>query len=228
MNPASPHLLSEPAIIAGIAKATLDGTSVPWDEWVADYGKVRDAIEATYPATFKDFNKRLFQPGGFARPVPARERKWTTPNGKANFITPARLFPDFGIAPGRNDVFNLATLRSNDQFNTTIYGYEDRFRGVTGTRRVLFMNRDDVGRLGLRDGDFVDLTTAIDTDVLRRITGLRVVVYPIPQGCCAAYYPEANPLFPLGHHQPKAKTPSYKLLPVVVSRSKEPVSQSGL
>jgi molybdopterin-dependent oxidoreductase alpha subunit len=224
MPPASPHLMSEPAIVAGLAKATLGNTRVPWDDWVADYARIRDAIEATYPETFKDFNKRLFQPGGFPRPVPARERKWTTPNGKANFITPPRLFPDFGIGPERHDVLNLATLRSNDQFNTTIYGYEDRFRDVHGTRRVIFMNAEDASRLGLKNNDFVDLTTAIETDVVRRVTGLKVVIYQIPVGCCAAYYPEANPLFPLTHHEPKAKTPSYKLLPVAVSRSREPAS----
>ncbi|AGS24025.1 oxidoreductase alpha (molybdopterin) subunit protein (plasmid) [Rhizobium etli bv. mimosae str. Mim1] len=101
-RPASDELLSEPAIVAGIAKATLTQGRVPWDEWVGDYSKIRDAIEATYPETFRDFNKRMFQPGGIPRPVPARERKWTTPNQKANFVTPPRLFPEFssGRRPG--------------------------------------------------------------------------------------------------------------------------------
>ncbi|TBY42980.1 FdhF/YdeP family oxidoreductase [Rhizobium leguminosarum] len=219
-KPASGELLSEAAIVAGIAKATIGVSKVPWDEWVGDYSKVRDAIEQTYPETFKDFNKRLFQPGGFPRPLPARERKWVTSNGKANFITPERLFPDMPTA-ARSDVLHLATLRSNDQFNTTIYGYGDRFRGVEGTRKVVFMNAGDIDALGLENGISVDLTTALDEQTVRKVTALRVVEYDIPKGSCAAYYPETNPLFPLDHHDAKSKTPSYKLLPVVVTRSAE-------
>jgi anaerobic selenocysteine-containing dehydrogenase len=192
--------------------------NVPWDHWVADYSEIRDAIERTYPETFKGFNQRLFQPGGFPRPLPARERRWVTPNGKANFITPPRLFPQFETV-GDEQVLHLATLRSNDQFNTTIYGYGDRFRGVDGTRRVVFLNAADIARLGFVDGDRVDLVTAIDPETKRMISGFRIVAYDIPRGCCAAYYPEANPLFPLSHHDEKAKTPAYKLLPVRLSRS---------
>jgi len=132
-KPASSELLSEPAIVAGLAQATLQGSGkAPWKEWVSDYSKVRDAIEQTYPETFKDFNKRLFQPGGFARPLPARERKWVTSNKKANFITPGFLFPTFDVETSATDVLHLTTLRSNDQFNTTVYGYSDRFRGIEG------------------------------------------------------------------------------------------------
>lgn len=217
-KPASPTLLSEPAIIAGIAKATLGNTKAPWDAWVGNYAEIREAIERTYPETFKDFNKRLFKPGGFARPLPARERKWVTQSGKANFITPSKLFPEFSTS-GRTDVLHLATLRSNDQFNTTIYGYSDRFRGVEGTRRIVFMNGEDIVRLGFADGEIVDVTTAIDDNIVRKVTGLRIVSYNIAQGCCGAYFPETNPLFPLAHHDPKSKTPSYKLLPVRLSRS---------
>jgi molybdopterin-dependent oxidoreductase alpha subunit len=223
VKPASEHLLSEPAIVAGMAKATLTRGQVPWDEWVADYSKIRDAIEKTYPETFSEFNKKLFQPGGIPRPVPARERKWETPNGKANFITPPRLFPELPDSALQPDVLNLATLRSNDQFNTTIYGYYDRFRGVDGTRQVIFMNNDDILRLGFQAGDVVDITTAIEPETKREVVGFRIVAYDIPQGCCAAYYPETNPLFPLKHHAPKAKTPSYKLLPVRLSRSEHDI-----
>jgi molybdopterin-dependent oxidoreductase alpha subunit len=219
-KPASPELISEPAIVAGIAKATLGETKVPWDSWVGDYAEIRDAIEQTYPETFKDFNKRLFTPGGFVRPLPARERKWVTKSGKANFLTPEKLFPVFSTAQS-TDVLHLATLRSNDQFNTTIYGYSDRFRGVEGTRKVVFMNPEDILRLGFEDGDSVDLTTAIDANNVRTVTALRIVAYDIPRGCCGAYYPETNPLFPLAHHDPKSKTPSYKLLPVRLCRSSE-------
>ena len=221
VKPASPHLLSEPAIVAGMAKATLGDTGqVPWDLWVGDYATVRDAIEATYPETFKDFNKRLFQPGGFPRPLPARERKWVTNSGKANFITPERLSPELKIAGDSADVLLLTTLRSNDQFNTTIYGYHDRFRGVRGTRQVVFMNRADIARLGLGDGDPVDLQTALDDGVTRRVEGLRVVAYDIPAGSCGAYYPETNPLVPLWHHDPKSKVPAYKAVPVRVTRAR--------
>ena len=147
-KPASTELLSEPAIVAGIAKATLQNQKAPWDKWVGDYSLVRDAIEATYPETFKDFNKRLFQPGGITRPLPARERKWVTSNGKANFITPSGCFPNFTTTGSQDDILHLASLRSNDQFNTTIYGYSDRFRGVEGTRKVVFMNKADIATLG--------------------------------------------------------------------------------
>ncbi|OLP57927.1 formate dehydrogenase [Xaviernesmea oryzae] len=216
-KPASPHLLSEPAIVAGMAKATLTRGQVPWDRWVGNYGEIRDAIERTYPETFKDFNTRFLQPGGFPRPVPARERKWVTPNGKANFITPPRLFPDLG--PPAPEVLHLATLRSNDQFNTTVYGYNDRFRGVKGTRQVIFVNRADIDRLGFAPGDIVDLVTALEPETERRVAGFRLLDYDIPEGCCAAYFPETNPLFPLSHHDPQAKTPSYKLLPIRLERS---------
>jgi molybdopterin-dependent oxidoreductase alpha subunit len=219
-KPASTELLSEPAIVAGLAKATLGQTKVPWDAWVGDYAEIRNAIERTYPETFKDFNMRLFKPGGFARPLPARERKWVTKTGKANFITPERLFPEFSTA-NRTDILHLATLRSNDQFNTTIYGYSDRFRGVEGTRKVVFLNREDIDRLGFVAGEDVDLITAIDEAHVRKVTGMMIVAYNIPKGCCAAYYPETNPLFPLAHHDPKSKTPAYKLLPVRLGRSSD-------
>ena len=218
VKPASEELLSEPAIVAGLAKATIPNAKVPWDEWVGDYGIVRDAIEETYPDTFQNFNKRLFEPGGFPRPVPARERQWVTPNRKANFITPDRLEPDLNLADG-DDVLTLTSLRSNDQYNTTVYGYSDRFRGVEGTRHVVFMNRQDIDRLGLADGDAVDITTALDPSTPRSVKGLRVVAYNIPAGCCGAYFPEANPLFPLSHRDPKAKTPAYKALPVRITRA---------
>jgi molybdopterin-dependent oxidoreductase alpha subunit len=216
--PASKELLSEPAIVAGLAKATLGESKVPWDVWIGDYAKIRDAIECTYPETFKDFNKRLFKPGGIARPIPARERKWVTKSGKANFITPDKLFPD--VPDSRtSDVLHLASLRSNDQFNTTIYGYSDRFRGIEGSRKIVFLNIDDMTRLGFVEGDTVDIVTAIDKNNVRKVAGMKVVEYAILPGCCGVYFPEANPLFPLAHHDPKSKTPSYKLLPVRLIRA---------
>ena len=220
VKPASPHLLSEPAIVAGIAKATLgDNSRAPWDEWVADYGKVRHAIERTWPATFKGLDEKMFQPGGIPRPLAARERKWNTRSGKANFIAPTQMFAGRTDSFDQPGVMQLVTLRSNGQFNTTVYSYEDRFRGVKGTRMVVFMNPADVERLGLAKDDFVDLTTAIEDGVSRVVRGLRIVPYDIPEHCIGAYYPEANPLVPLGHHDSKAMTPAYKAIPVRVSRS---------
>jgi molybdopterin-dependent oxidoreductase alpha subunit len=213
--PASLHLLSEPAIIAGIAKETLPpNPAIDWDAWVADYGKVREAIAATYPENFHDFNARMWQPGGFHRSLPARHREWKTQTGKANFIVPETLETDPDATPDGRDVLRLITLRSNDQFNTTIYGYNDRFRGIHGTRMVVLMHRNDIDRLGFREGDEVSLVTAADDGVDRRLGGLTVVAYDIPEGCCAGYYPECNVLVPLWHHAERAKVPAAKSVPV--------------
>lgn len=217
-RPASPDLLSEPRIVAEIAKATLPPNGrVPWDEWVADYARIRDAIEETYPDDFRGFNDRMWQPGGFHRPIAARERRWKTKTGKANFVVPRSLEPDLGIAETDPDVFKLMTVRSNDQFNTTVYGYYDRFRGVRGTRMVLFMNRGDIDRLQLEEGDQVTLTTAVDDGVVRQVSGLRVTPYDIPEGCCAAYYPECNPLIPVWHHADESKVPAAKSIPIRIA-----------
>ena len=219
VEPASEDLRSEPWIVAEMAKATLTHGTAPWDDWVADYSRVRDAIERTYPETFKRFNERFMQPGGFARPLPARERKWVTRSGRANFITPGHLFA--GIAPTGSsaDTLQLMTLRSNDQFNTTVYGYEDRFRGVHGTRHVLFMNPADIRRMGYEGGDAVDLTTAVDDGVPRLVQGLQIVPYNIPKGCAGGYFPECNPLVPVWHHDKSSKVPAYKSIPVRLTRS---------
>jgi molybdopterin-dependent oxidoreductase alpha subunit len=220
VRPASSHLRSEPAIIAGIAQATLPpNPNIPWREWVGDYARVRAAIEATWPATFKGLNEKMHEPGGMTRPLAARERKWNTRSGKANFIVPTQMFAGDASSLGDPDVLQLLTMRSNDQFNTTVYGYDDRFRGVKGTRKVVFMNRDDIARLGFDDGVFIDLATAIEDGVARSISGFRIVPYDIPKGCIAAYFPEANPLVPLGHHDRKAHTPGYKAVPVRLTRS---------
>ena len=228
VEPASPDLRSEPWIVAMLARATLpDNPKVPWDAWVADYSRVRDAIAQTYPATFKGLNEKMFQPGGIARPVAARERKWDTPNGKANFLTPERLFAGIEGTGDQERVLQLMTLRSNDQFNTTIYGYSDRFRGVQGTRHVIFLNRTDMRRLNLVEGHSVDLTTAVDDGITRTVTGLQVIGYDIPLGCAGAYFPECNPLVPLWHHDKESKVPAYKAIPVRITRSAQPRSPNA-
>jgi len=218
-KPASEHLLSEPKIVAELAKATLaPNARVPWDDWVADYGRIRNALEETYPDIFRDINRRMFEPGGFHRPLPARERVWKTETGKANFTVPKSLDenPD---APARaDDVLQLVTVRSNDQFNTTIYGYHDRFRGVKGTRMVLFLNTREIARRGVCDGDLVTVSTAVDDGVVREVSGLQVTVYDILDGCCAAYYPECNPLIPLWHHAERSKVPAAKSVPIRIRR----------
>ncbi|MDZ4792099.1 MAG: FdhF/YdeP family oxidoreductase [Hyphomicrobiales bacterium] len=219
VEPASANLLSEPKIVAELAKATLgQNGNVPWDAWVGNYGKIRDEMEKTWDVMFKDYNKRLFTPGGFARPVAARKRQWHTPSGRANFLIPESATPD---TPSRmqdgGDILRLTTVRSNDQFNTTVYGYSDRFRGVEGTRMVVFMNDRDIRRLGFKDGQFVNLTTAATDESVREVKGFRVVRYAISEGCAAAYFPEASPLVPLWHYEPKSHTPAYKFIPVKVT-----------
>ncbi len=217
VDPASAELLSEPKIVAELAKATLPvNARVDWDGWVADYSRVRDAIEETYPDQFRDYNQRLFQPGGFHRPNSARDRQWKTSSGKANFLLPSALsatgFPD---AEG---VLRLITLRSNDQFNTTIYGYEDRFRGISGTREIVFMNSTDMTQHALVEGDPVTLVTHADDGIYREVSGLRVVAYNIPEGCIGAYYPECNPLIPIWHHAEESMVPAAKSIPVVIRK----------
>ena len=217
-GPASPDLLSEPAIVARLAKATLDpNPRVPWDEWVGDYARVRAAIAVTYPDIFHDFEDRLFTPGGFYKGNRARDRHFDTPSGKAEFSVPAMLdAAGFDDAPGR---FRLITLRSNDQFNTTIYGYHDRFRGVNGTRDVLFMSPADMAEHGFAEGDAVVLTGDHKDGRDRRLDGLKVHQYALPKGCIGAYYPEANVLMPVEHHAEQSFVPAAKSVPVRVARA---------
>ena len=219
-QPASTELRSEPWIIAALAKAVLPpNPKVDWDGWVADYSRVRDAIERTYPDMFKDFNKRMWQPGGFHRPLAACHREWKTKTGKANFITPKTLTADIKTDPERSDIFQLTTFRSQGQFNTTVYSDRDRFRGVHGTRMALFMNKNDIVRLELHEGDIVSLKTAIGDDTSRRVDGFIVHTYDIPEGCLGGYYPECNPLIPLWHHAIGSFVPAAKGVPVVVERT---------
>lgn len=215
-QPVADGLLSEPAIIAGLAKATLPANPrVDWDAWVGDYAWVRDAIERTYPDQFKDFNQRLFTPGGFPRPLGARERVWKTPNGKANFTVPKHALtpPVEG-----NGIYQLMTLRADGQFNTTIYNEDDRFRGVSGSRYVVFMNKADMAELGIGQGDSVTLHTAADDGVARSLSELQVVAFDIPRGSIAGYYPECNALIPLWHYAEGSKVPAAKSVPVRIAR----------
>ena len=218
-TPASVNLLSEPAIVAGIARAALPhNPAIDWDAWVADYSRVRDAIAVTDPEIFREFNARMQTPGGFPKPLPARERIWKTESGRAQFTVPSALDAAFE-GDGGADVLRLITLRSNDQFNTTVYGYHDRFRGIEGTRDILFMHEDDIASHGLKDGDFVALESAAGDGVARVLEGLRVVAYDIPRGCIGGYYPECNVLIPLWHYAEESKVPAAKSVPVRIRRT---------
>lgn len=217
-RPVSEHLLSETRIVAELAMATLPpNPKVDWRAFVADYGLIREAIEKTYPEDFRDFNARMDHPGGFPRPIAARDRKWQTESGKANFICPVGL-SSHGFQ-ATNDVLRLMTLRSNDQFNTTIYGYLDRLRGIHGTRMVVLINLQDMERLQLQEADVVTLASAAGDGVVREVSGLRVTPYNIPQGCIAAYYPECNPLIPLSHYAERSKVPAAKSVPVTLRKT---------
>lgn len=213
ITPASEHLLSELAIVCALAKATLPpNPKARWDDWTADYSLVRDQIEHTYPALFTDFNDRVFTPGGFYKGNPARERIWKTDSGRANFTVPKSLCAmGVGDAPGR---FRLMTLRSNDQFNTTIYGNSDRLRGIEGTRDVLLMNPEDIAAAGLAAGQVVGLAGDAGDNEHRQVDGLTVTPFLLPRGCLGGYYPELNPLVPLWYHDEQSKTPASKGVPV--------------
>jgi molybdopterin-dependent oxidoreductase alpha subunit len=212
-KPASTDLRSEVAIVAGLAKATLPSNPmVKWDEWIGNYDLIRDLIEQTYPEQFHDFNARVFTPGGFYRGNSARERVWKTESGKAQFTVPKTMSAvGVGDAPGR---YRLMTLRSNDQFNTTIYGYSDRLRGIEGTRDVLLMNPEDIEQAGLEAGQIVALASDAGDGVERKVSGLTVTPFLLPTGCLGAYYPEMNPLIPLWYHDEESKTPAAKGVPV--------------
>ena len=217
VEPAGPNLLSEPEIVAGLAKAILPSNpQLDWDAWVGNYDLVRDAIAESYPAIFSNFNERIRSRTGFDRPCPARKRVWKTPNGKANFITPRSLSEDPDLPRVREGVLTLITVRSNDQFNTTVYGYNDRLRGIVGTRMVVLMNSEDMAERGIEAGEEVELATAAGDNVERIVRGLRVVPYNIPRGCCAGYYPECNPLLPLWHYAEGSMVPAAKSIPVRV------------
>ena len=216
-QPASPHLLSEPAILGGIAQALFPPRpSIDWDRWVGDYSLIRNEIAAIFPEIFHDFNARMWTPGGFRRPLPAANREWKTPNGKANFKTPRTLDEDPDMHSDDPDVLRLMTMRSDDQFNTTIYTLDDRFRGVYGTRKVILMNPIDIARLGFEVGDYVSVSTVArdEQETSRTVDELRVTTYDIPLGCAAGYYPECNPLIPLWHHAEDSYVPAAKHIPV--------------
>jgi molybdopterin-dependent oxidoreductase alpha subunit len=218
VEPSSKQLLSETKIVAELAKATLAANpKLDWTGWTADYSKVRDAIAESYPQWFADFNAKLKQPGGFYRANKARKRDFSdTKTGRAMFFSPKQLSATgFADEPG---LLRLMTLRSNDQFNTTIYGYDDRLRDISGTREVVLMSPEDIVLFGLAEGDVIGLATQAADAIVREKHGLTVFAYDLPRGCIGAYYPECNVLVPLGHHAEESKVPAAKSVPVRILR----------
>ena len=216
LKPPSDQLRSEPAIIAGIAKATLgDRYGIDWDSMAGNYGLIRDKIEIVFP-DFHDFNTRVKKPGGFRLPVPASDRIWKTQSGKAEFLVATGLDDDARLRDP--DALVLTTLRSHDQYNTTIYGLDDRYRGVFGRRDVIFMNDRDLEARDLGDGDLVDIE-AIGAGGVKAVIGFTAVAYDIPRGSVAGYYPEMNQVIALADYDRKSGTPAYKGVPVKIRRS---------
>jgi molybdopterin-dependent oxidoreductase alpha subunit len=211
-RPASEHLLSEPAIVARLAVATLPGSNIPWLELAADYDRIREHIGAVVER-FEDFNRRVRVPGGFHLRNSAREREWRTADSRARFFVHAIPADEAARTQGARDLLRLTTLRSHDQYNTTIYGFDDRYRGVHGYRRVCLISRTDLDRLGFADGEHVDVVS-VWHDGERVAEDFLLVEYDIPPGCLASYFPETNALVPLDSYAERARTPTSKSIPV--------------
>jgi molybdopterin-dependent oxidoreductase alpha subunit len=208
LPPASEQLRSEVSIIAGLARAALGmGSRVPWEELAQDYDRIRDRIARVVPGC-EDMNRRVRERGGFVLPRPPAERRFETTSGRAE-LRCVRL-PRIDVPAGR---LLLMTIRSHDQYNTTVYSDDDRYRGVRGGRRVVLVHRDDLRELGFGEDAVVDVTSHFDGpfgEETRVVRGFRLMPYDVPRGCAAAYFPEANPLVPLAHHAEGSLTPAYK------------------
>jgi formate dehydrogenase major subunit len=214
LEPAGPYLLPEVEIVCRMAMATLPHSKVPWQSYIDDYDSIRDRIAEVYPHIYSDFSTRIREPKGFHLDIAPRRRVWLTPNGKANFLVMSGLDADAPIDDA--SMLRLATVRSHDQFNTTIYSHNDRYRGVYNDRMVVFMNPQDRIDRGLELQARVTLETISDDAVQRRVDGLTILDYPMPRGSVAGYYPELNPLLPLAHYDKISGTPAAKSIPVRV------------
>lgn len=213
LAPASPSLLSEPRIVARLAKATLgDRSAIDWEGLANDYDQIRELIERVVPG-FERYNERVREPDGFALPNPVREGRFSTKSGRGHFNV--HPLPDLRLSEGR---FWLTTLRSHDQFNTTVYDLDDRYRGIFGHRYVVMMARDDIERRGLEAGDKVKITSHFRGQT-RSIEGFVVVPYDIPSGNVACYFPEANPLVPADSYAEGSRTPTSKRVEVSVAKT---------
>ncbi|MGI5351644.1 FdhF/YdeP family oxidoreductase [Streptomyces sp. CA-250714] len=215
LAPASEQLLSEPAIVARLARAVLgESSATPWEEFEGDYGLIRDRIARVVPG-FEDFNAKVARPGGFTLPhAPRDERRFPTATGKANFTAAPVEYPR--VPQGR---LLLQTLRSHDQYNTTVYGLDDRYRGIRNGRRVVLVHPEDAAAHGLADGSYADLTSEWSDGRERVARGFRVVHYPTARGCAAAYYPETNVLVPLDATADTSNTPASKSIVIRLTPS---------
>jgi molybdopterin-dependent oxidoreductase alpha subunit len=217
LNPPSDMVKSECAIVAGIAKATLPNISIDWEGMISNYDNIRDAIEDVYP-DFNAFNVRIRQPGGFQLPNLASTRRWITASGKATFLTTE------GVLENPNAAFNselvMSTVRSHDQYNTTLYGMDDRYRGVFGRRDVVFISNDQAVKSGVSAGDRVNLIALTPDGKLsnRRMDSLEVVCFKMADRSLVTYYPESNHMLTLDSYDPAAGIPGYKSIPVVMQR----------
>jgi anaerobic selenocysteine-containing dehydrogenase len=215
-EPGSPQLRSECAILAGMAQATLPDRKTPWQDYAGDYDRIRDTMARVLDG-FEDFNSRARQPHGFRIRQPARERVFETPSGRAEFsLAP---LPD-DVDPGSGRLM-LTTIRSHDQFNTTIYSNDDRYRGLKGPRTVVYMNEDDMRDRGLEEFGLVDVKSFSKDGTERVVYGYRAVRYEIPPGCAAGYMPELNVLCGIVDFSAESEQPLTKHLVVEVTRSHE-------
>src|SRR5215813_13924688 len=215
LEPASDHLLSEPAIVGGLARVTLGSrTTVDWQGLVANYDLIRQRIETVIPG-FENYNERVRRPGGFHLPNAARERVFKTSSGRANFTV--HMLPARQLEPGQ---LLMMTIRSHDQFNTSIYGLNDRYRGIHNGRRVVLLNRQDMQAAGIKEGDSVDLISHFEGEerVARRFA---VIPYDIPRRCAATYFPEANVLVPVRSVAAKSNTPASKSVVISIRPATE-------
>ncbi|WP_280197178.1 FdhF/YdeP family oxidoreductase [Nocardia cyriacigeorgica] len=215
LHPVSEHLRSEVAIVCELAQRLFGpGHPVPWAEFRRDYDRIRDAIARVVPGC-ADYNRKVRRRNGFVLPHPPRDaREFRTATGRANFaVNELTWLP---VPPGR---LILQTLRSHDQYNTTIYGLEDRYRGIHGGRRVVLVNAGDLAELGFADGELVDMVSEWSDGVERRVEGFRLVAYSTPRGNAAAYYPETNPLIPLDHVAARSNTPVAKAVTIRLERA---------
>jgi formate dehydrogenase major subunit len=214
LKPASPHLRSEVDIVCSIAEATLPGSGIPWSDFRSDYSAIRRSIARVVPDCAA-YDEKVDQPGGFVLPNPPRDnREFPTEVGKAVFtVSPIEVLH---VPEGR---LLLQTIRSHDQFNTTVYGLSDRYRGIENGRRVVFVHPDDIAALGFAEGDFVDIISEWEDGSERQVPTFRVVAYDQPRGCAAAYYPETNPLVPIEHTAEGSNQPAYKSVTVRLERS---------
>jgi anaerobic selenocysteine-containing dehydrogenase len=216
LRPVSGDLLSEPAIVCRLAKATLGMRTTPtktnWDRYEKNYDAIRDDIERTIPG-FEQYNLRVREPGGFYLPNGPRDNQFATPDQRAHFNV-----ADPGRIELAEDEWMMMTIRSHDQFNTTIYGLNDRYRGIYNERRVIFLNEADMRAQGLASGDIVDIYN--DHGGVQRVAHRFIVVpYSIPRRCAATYYPETNVLVPIDSVADKSNTPVSKLVIIRLRKS---------